>query len=56
MHRIFLTNGDSIEVEENELEMKNTFIVCVDKEDREGLIIPLTSVLYVSDNKNHKRD
>ena len=35
------------------METKPTMVICVDNDERVGLVIPMTSIIYISDEGGH---
>ena len=54
LNKIHLTNNNTIKVKKSEMETKPTMVVCVNSETREGLVIPMSSILYIADGEHHE--
>lgn len=53
---ILLNNDQLITVNDHEFQIENSFIVCVETDTREGLLIPIHSISMIYDNKKHKKE
>jgi len=54
MIEIHLLNDSTVKVNKAELETKQTMVVCINSETREGLIIPFSNIKYIADGEKHE--